>query len=102
MEQHIRRRAEERVERRFTFFAHLVIYLVINIGAFFVWFFVTNKGKGFPWFLILAGGWGVGLLAHFLSVFVFGKLREKMIDKEAAKLRKGMHESKSRTEGRGS
>jgi len=99
MEQQIRRRAEERVERRFTFFAHLVIYLVINTGAFFIWFFVTNKGKGFPWFLILAGGWGVGLLAHFFSVFIFNKLREKMIDKEAAKLRKRICESENGTKG---
>ena len=87
MEQEFRRRAEERIERRFSFFAHLIIYLVVNTGIFLVWFFVTDHGKGFPWFVIVLAGWGIGLISHLLSVFVFDKMRDRMIDKEITKMK---------------
>lgn len=87
MEHDVLRRAEERVERRMGFFYHLAVYIIINLGLFIVWYFVSDHGKGFAWFVIPAGGWGVGVLVHFLSVFVFGGLREKMIDKEVHRIR---------------
>lgn len=87
MEQEIRRKAEERVERRISFFMHLLIYVVINLGLFLIWFFTSNHGKGFGWFIIPLAGWGVGLLAHFLDVFVFYGIRERMVDKEMHKIR---------------
>ncbi len=87
MEQEIRRKAEERVERRIGFFTHLVTYLIINLGFIVVWYFTSDKGKGFPWFVIILAGWGIGLLAHLFSVFVFDRFRERMVDKEMNKLR---------------
>lgn len=88
MDQHIHRKAEERVERRVGFFMHLVTYFIVNLGIFLVWYFVSNHGKGFPWFLIPLGGWGVGLLVHCFSVFVFDRVRERMIDREAHRISK--------------
>jgi hypothetical protein len=88
MDQHIQRRAEERVERRIGFFMHLVTYLVVNLGIFLVWYFVQDRGKGFPWFLIPLGGWGVGVIVHCFGVFVFDRIRERMIDREARRISK--------------
>ncbi len=88
MEQDIHRRAEERVERRMGFFTHLVTYLVVNAGLFLAWYFISDHGKGFPWFVIPLGGWGVGVIVHALGVFVFGKFRERMIDREVHRIRR--------------
>lgn len=90
MDTEIRRKAEERVERRIGFFTHLVTYLVINAGLAVTWYFVSDHGKGFPWFVIPLGGWGIGIIAHFLSVFIFDRIRERMIDREEAKIKKRM------------
>ena len=49
------------------------------------------SGGGYPWFLWPLGGWGVGLIFHFLGVFVFSRSTEwerKEIQKEMEKLRK--------------
>ncbi len=87
MEQTIRRKAEERVERRIEFFTHLVTYFIVNAVAVFVWyFFLSDRGKGFPWFILLLIPWGIGLLAHFIGVFLFDRVREKMIDKEVNRI----------------
>jgi len=88
MEREIRRRAEERVERRINFFVHLAIYLVVNAGLFVLWYFVSNHGKGFAWFVIPLGGWGIGIVAHLLSVFVFDRIRERMIDREMERIKR--------------
>lgn len=84
----IRRKAEERVERRMGFYTHLVVYLVINAGLAVIWYFVSDHGKGFPWFVIPLGGWGIGVIAHLMSVFVFDKIRERMIEREEARIRR--------------
>jgi hypothetical protein len=86
MEHEIRRKAEERVERRISFFMHLASYFVINTAIFLVWFFVTNHGKGFPWFVIPLAGWGIGVVAHFFNVFVFHGLRERLIEREMERI----------------
>jgi len=69
------------------FFTHLVTYLVVNAGLFLVWYFISDHGKGFPWFVIPLGGWGVGVIVHALGVFVFGKFRERMIDREMHRIK---------------
>ncbi len=93
MEQHIHRKAEERVERRIGFFMHLATYLIVNLGIFLTWYFLSDRGKGFPWFLVPLGGWGVGIVVHLLSVFVFDRVRERMIDREVHRIRKRQNDS---------
>ncbi len=79
MRQDVVRKAEERVERRIELLTHLITYVVVNLAIFIIWFIFI---KGFPWFLLILIPWGVGLLAHFIGVLVFDKIREKMIDRE--------------------
>ncbi len=72
--------AKERVE----FKRHLVVYIVV-IGFLGLINLITSRQ--FPWFLFPAGGWGIGLIFHFLSVY--GPLSESMsIEKEYQKLKK--------------
>ena len=89
-EEEIYEKAKKRVEDKRGFFVHFTVYIVVNIMLALIWAFVT---KGFPWFLIVIGGWGIGVLMHFLSVFVFEKKTDsravdRAVEKEAEKLRK--------------
>jgi len=84
-EEQIYEQAKKRVEEKRGFFSHLAAYVVVNIILFFIWFFSSG---GFPWFIFPLGGWGIGLLFHFLGVFVFNSAgSQKAIEKEATKIR---------------
>ena len=88
-EEEIYRRARKRVEEKKGFFSHLIAYILVNIALMLIWAFLA--GGGFPWFLFPLCGWGIGLIFHFLGVFVFSKetgWETKEIEKEAEKLRK--------------
>jgi fatty acid desaturase len=86
-EEQIYEQAKKRVEEKKGFFLHLTVYIVVNIMLVLLWAFAA--GGGFPWFIIVLGGWGIGLLFHFLQVFVFGKKSDKAaIEREAEKIRR--------------
>ena len=86
-EEQIYELAKKRVEEKRGFFIHLAIYIVVNIMLVLVWRFAD--GGGFPWFIFPLAGWGIGLLFHFLGVFVFGgKLNGAAIEKEAERIRR--------------
>jgi len=40
----------------------------VNIGLFIQWWIITG-GTGFPWVITTTGGWGIGIIAHFIAVF---------------------------------
>ncbi|MFC1906622.1 2TM domain-containing protein [Chloroflexota bacterium] len=89
-EEEIYHQARKRVEEKKGFFIHLAVYIVINILLVLIWAFPSGGGE--PWFLWPLGGWGIGLLFHFLGVFVFSKRTDwekREVEKEAEKLRKG-------------
>ena len=84
-EEQIYEQARKRVEEKRGFFSHLAAYVVVNIILFLIWFYSSD---GFPWFIFPLGGWGIGLLFHFLGVFVFDSMGgQKAIEKEAARIR---------------
>jgi hypothetical protein len=86
-EEEIYKRAKKRVEEKKGFFNHLAVYVVVNLMLILIWAFTS---RGYPWFFWPLGGWGIGLIFHFLGVFVFGKTtawEEREIEKEAEKLR---------------
>jgi hypothetical protein len=89
-EEEIYHQARKRVEEKKGFFIHLSVYIVVNILLVLIWAFPSGGGE--PWFLWPLGGWGIGLLFHFLGVFVFSKQtvwEKREVEKEAEKLRKG-------------
>ncbi|TET15679.1 MAG: 2TM domain-containing protein [Dehalococcoidia bacterium] len=82
-------RAERIVAEKVGFLRHLIIYVVVNALLFAI-NMVTSSG--FLWFLIPLAGWGIVLLAHFLTVFTFRggrfeRWRKRQIEKEMEKLR---------------
>jgi hypothetical protein len=89
-EEEIYREARKRVEEKKGFFIHLSVYIIVNIMLVLIWAF--PGGGGFPWFVFPLGGWGIGILFHFLGTFVFSRQTDwerKAIEKEAERLRKG-------------
>ncbi len=80
--------ARKRVEEKKGFFIHLAAYIIINLMLILLWAFAT--GGGYPWFIWSLGGWAIGLLFHFLGVFVFSKQtgwEKREIEKEMEKMR---------------
>jgi uncharacterized membrane protein len=61
------KRAKERVEELKGFYGHLIAYIVVNVFLAIVNLLIT---PGFWWFLFVTFFWGIGLVAHGLSVFM--------------------------------
>jgi len=80
--------ARKRVKEKKDFYTHLAIYVVVNAMLALVWYF---SGGGYPWFIWPLFGWGIGIIFHGLSVFVFHSQSGwelGAVEKEADKLRK--------------
>ena len=89
-EEELYKEAKKRVKEKKDFFKHLAIYVVINAMLIMIWAFLTDDE--FPWFLFPLGGWGIGLLFHFLDAFVFSRemdWEKRAIEREMERLRKG-------------
>lgn len=77
--------AKKKVEARMGFYIHLVIYLVVN--TFLVILNLTFT-KDYFWAIWPMLGWGIGLIVHALSTFVFtaeSSLKKRLIEKEMQK-----------------
>jgi len=88
-EEEIYRQARKRVEEKKGFYVHFAVYIIVNIILVIIW---AATGAGYPWFLFPLGGWGIGILFHFLGVFVFSRQTDwerRAVEKEAERLRKG-------------
>ena len=88
-EQEIYEQANKRVEEKKGFFIHFSVYIGVNILLVIIW---AVTGAGFPWFVFSLGGWGIGILFHFLGVFVFSRQtswERREIEKEVERLKRG-------------
>lgn len=83
------RKAEKRADEKIGFYKHFYSFVVVNV-ILFALNAITSFGDW--WFYWVTIFWGIGLLAHFLRIFVLtGKLddnREKMIEKEMERMKK--------------
>jgi len=73
-EEQIYEEAKKRVEEKKGFRNNVIVYLCVNTMLVLIWWFT---GAGFPWFMFPLGGWGIGLLFHGLSVYVFSRRSDK-------------------------
>lgn len=75
-----RSEAEARAMAKLAVYRHLVTYVIVIgcLAAINVW-----TGPGYLWFLWPATGWGIGLLAHMVNVFVFSDtMLRRMTERE--------------------
>ena len=85
-EKELEQKAEKIAEEKISFLTHLAVYILVNLLLILVWWF-NNDGDMFPWFIFPLIGWGIGLGAHFISVYAGTNLREKMTERELEKLK---------------
>ncbi|AMA72868.1 MULTISPECIES: 2TM domain-containing protein [Aneurinibacillus] len=64
-------RAKKRVKALKGFYIHLVVFILVNIGLFFIDLLFSRDST---WFYFPLFGWGIGLLAHGITVLGFGGL----------------------------
>ena len=84
-EEEMRRKAVRRAHAKLGFRSHLVTYVIVNLGLAALNLATFHH---YLWFLWAAAGWGIGLIAHGVSVYLDGSnLREQMIAKELERLR---------------
>lgn len=62
--------AKTKVKARRKFYIHLSVYISVNILLIIINFSTTSEYLWFKWPLM---GWGIGVIFHALSVFVFNR-----------------------------
>ena len=97
-EQSVYYQAQRTVRAKLGFYRHLASYVFVN-GMFFIIWLVTQissvdlgdalhiQNRNDPWFLSVLFFWGIGLVAHYLSVFAFtGRNSQSMIAAEMRRM----------------
>ena len=66
--------AKKRAKKKKDFYYHLGLYVGVNILIIGVWA-LTDIGPDieYPWFIWSWVVWGIGILFHYLLVFVFDR-----------------------------
>ena len=94
-EQDVLRSVGKRVDEKLGFYIHLAVYILVN-GLLIAIDLMTSPGT--YWFIWPLIGWGIGVLVHGLSIFVFGNglaIRKRMIDAEMKKQGRGRDEPRA-------
>ena len=77
--------ARKIAERKVAFVRHAISYLVVIVGLA-----VINNltYSGYQWWLWVAFGWGIGVVSHFLSAFLYqsGSLVDRLAKRELEKM----------------
>lgn len=78
----------EMAKKRVDFRSHLLTYLVMVPFFWLVWWFTGGKhyGGGLPWPVWPTAGWGIGVLFHYLGVYVFDN--NNQVEREYDKLKR--------------
>jgi hypothetical protein len=78
----------EIARKRASFKSHLVTYLVVNGFLWALWYFQSGAETygHLPWALWSTLGWGIGLVSHYLSAYVYPQ--QNAVEKEYEKLKR--------------
>lgn len=83
------KKAEKRADEKIGFYRHLYSFISVNV-ILAILNAVTSFGNW--WFYWITIFWAIGLIGHFLKVFVFNSRlddnRDRMIENEMKKLKK--------------
>ncbi len=79
-------KARRRVDEFRCFYIHLMVYILVNLGLMLLNVFTFPKSW---WFFYPFGGWGIGVVMHFISVFLLGRDWE---DRKVEKILEKMEE----------
>jgi uncharacterized membrane protein YdbT with pleckstrin-like domain len=71
--------------RKVAFIRHAISYLVVLVGLAII---NNLTWGGYQWWLWVAFGWGIGVVSHFLSAFLYqsGSLVDRLAKRELEKM----------------
>jgi uncharacterized membrane protein YdbT with pleckstrin-like domain len=77
--------ARKIAERKVGFIRHAISYLVVMAGLALI---NNLTYSGYQWWLWAAFGWGIGVVSHFLSAFLYqsGNLVDRLAKRELEKM----------------
>ncbi len=75
-------RAYRRAGAKLGFYIHLIAYITVNLLLVFINFSTSPQYLWFKWPLF---GWGIGLVFHWLAVFVGPNLMRRLLNRELEK-----------------
>lgn len=77
--------ARKIAERKVGFVRHAISYLVVMVGLVLI---NNLTYSGYQWWLWPALGWGIGVVSHFLSAFLYqsGALVDRLAKREMEKM----------------
>ena len=82
----LRRLAIRRADMKLAFRSHLMAYVIVNAGLVMINLLTSDDYFWFIWPML---GWGIGLAAHGVTVYMDGEgMRDRMIEQELEKLRR--------------
>jgi hypothetical protein len=84
-EEELRAQAKKNAEMRIGVWMHIAAYVFVNSLLIVFWWWT---GEGFPWFVFVLGGWGIGLVAHIVSVYYGPQWVNRSAEREYEKLKK--------------
>jgi hypothetical protein len=79
----LRQQAARRLKQRRDFWAHLVVYVMVNTFLVVLW---TFTGSGFFWPIIVMFAWGIGLVMTAYETFLRPPITEADIDREVQRI----------------
>ena len=83
----MRKKAEKIAVGIIGFIIHFGVYIAVNLLLIGIWR-VTTGIDSFPWFVFPLGGWGIGLVSHFLAVYAGKFHKKKLVERELERLKK--------------
>jgi hypothetical protein len=86
-DEELRQMARKTAEEKSGSYTHLAIYIAVNLFLIAIWWATGGPGT-FPWFIFILFGWGIGLAAHFISVFRGKAYVERMAEREYQRLKR--------------
>ena len=81
----LRGRALSRLKTKSDFRMHVMIYLLVNAMLVLIW---AMTGAGFFWPAFPIAGWGIGVVANAIDVYVLHDPTEEQITTEMERLRR--------------
>ena len=79
-------KARKKAKQKVAFYIHAFVFFIVNLFLFVLNLIVSPDRLWFFWSLL---GWGVGFLAHGISVYTnVSDIQENLIQKEMEKIKK--------------
>jgi 2TM domain-containing protein len=81
----LREQALQRLKKRQDFRAHLLVYVLFNLGVWGIWLLIDT---GFPWPLFVTFFWGIGLVMNAWEFYWRRPITEADVQREIEHLRR--------------